>query len=284
MKNIVIAFVFLLLISCNHKENNNYIVNNDIVGSFRCSENLGQAVIWYQRSPEMYASYIQGYNIAKRSLENNLAHKKYKQKKNAVVLDLDETVLDNSPYEAWLYDNNKIFESATWNNWVQDEDAELVPGVADFLRYANTSGCEIFYVSNRNKHTQTEATLNNLRKFDLPCSDTFHLLLKDTTITGDSGKERRRRLIEDEYNFEILLLCGDQVADYDKAFDAVRGLSESQVKDSLNKYSDFFGSRFVIMPNPMYSDWLNKNIIGNGTVTDCNVSDSLRKIKLKRWK
>jgi 5'-nucleotidase (lipoprotein e(P4) family) len=231
----------------------------------------------------MQALYLQSFNNARNALAYNRNQKKLPGKKNAVVVDIDETILNNGPYEAWLILNNMSYSDSTWNEWVQESSAEPLPGAVEFLSYAKKEGCEIFYVSNRNKDTQSGSTLRNLQKFNLPDADEKHLLLKgreDTTDFGRSTKEKRRLKIENELGYKILLLVGDQLTDLSKVFDIPENSSESSVKDSVIKYQELFGSKFIIIPNPMYSDWLNSIVMGS----DRNYSpihlDSLRRAGL----
>ena len=81
-----------------------------------------------------------------------------------------------------------------------------------------------------------------------------------------------------------MLLCGDQVADFDKAFDISKGPTEGQIRDSVNKYQDLFSSRFIIIPNPMYSDWLNTIVRGPDRNDSCSYLDKLRKSKISNWR
>jgi 5'-nucleotidase (lipoprotein e(P4) family) len=283
MKNTFMLFICLGLISCSTRQNGqNSSFHDDL--KINNSEYLAQAVLWFQRSPETQALYLQSYKQAGNALAFNLNHKKFNEKKNAVVVDIDETILNNGPYEARLILNNMSYSDSTWDAWVQESSAEPLPGAAEFLNYATKVGCDIFYISNRKKDTQTESTLRNLQKFNLPDADENHLMLKgreDTTISGRSSKEKRRLKIENELGYEILLLVGDQLTDFSKSFDIPSNASESQIKDSVNKYQDLFGTRYIIIPNPMYSDWLNSIIMGS----DRNYSpvhlDSLRKAGLR---
>jgi 5'-nucleotidase (lipoprotein e(P4) family) len=291
MRNAIILLLFFGLLACNQTEEKSRISQNgkqEISNNYcRNSEYLAQSVLWFQRSPEMQALYLQSYNNAKKALFFNIKHKNFPNKKNAVVVDIDETILNNSLYEGWLYINDKAYSDSSWNVWVNESKAEPLPGTIDFLNYAKKLGCEIFYVSNRKKDTQLEQTILNLRKYNLPNADENHLLLKtkgDTTLTGRTTKEKRRLKIENELSFEILLLCGDQVADFDKAFDIAKGATEGQIKDSVNKYQDLFSKRFIIIPNPMYSDWLNTIVRGSDRNDSCLYLDKLRKAKISNWK
>ncbi|MCX6233661.1 MAG: 5'-nucleotidase, lipoprotein e(P4) family [Bacteroidetes bacterium] len=293
MKKTVFLILALGLFSCNQQTDNIKVLQNRIdslENKLHCCQNseyLSQSILWFQHSPEMHALYLQSYNVAKKALAYNLKHKVYKGKKNAVVVDIDGTILNNSPYEGWLYFTNSVYSDSSWNAWVQDTKAEPLPGTVDFLNFAKDLGCEVFYVSDRKNDLLFKPTLQNLKKFNLPFADETHLLLKtkgDTTLTGKSTKEKRRLKIENEMNCEILLLCGDQMTDFNKVFDVIKSGTEEQIKDSINKYKENFSSRFIIIPNPMYSDWLIQIIDGNNRNNSCSHLDSLRSNKIINWK
>ena len=293
MKQVIFLLITLVLFSCNQQKDNIKVLQNRIdslenkLRSCKNSDHLSQSILWFQHSPEMQALYIQSYNVAKNALAYNLKHKAYKGKKNAVVVDIDETILNNSLYEGWLYFTNNVYSSSSWDVWVEEAIAEPLPGAVDFLNYSKDLGCEIFYVSNRKKDQLFEPTLQNLKKFNLPFADETHLLLKekgDTTLTGKTTKEKRRLKIENELNYEILLLCGDQMADFDEAFDIVSGGTEEQIKENVNTYKEKFGSSFIIIPNPVYCDWLDQIIRGKDKDNSCSRLDSLRKNKIISWK
>jgi 5'-nucleotidase (lipoprotein e(P4) family) len=256
-------------------------------GSFKNSEYLIQAVLWFQRSPEMRALYMQSYHNAQDALDANLKHPLTKKRK-AVVVDIDETLLDNSPYEAWLAANDSSFTSSSWSSWINDAKAKPLPGALNFLNYAKKRGCAIFYVSNRKKEGQFDATLKNLVDDAFPDAEASHLLLKtaaDTATTSAfTSKEQRRRFISDQLNYEIILLCGDQLADLDKSFNLFAGATENSITDSLNKYSMLLGKKYIALPNPMYGDWLSLFVYQNNQTGTAAHLDSMRKEQLKKWK
>ncbi|HBL77023.1 MAG: 5'-nucleotidase, lipoprotein e(P4) family [Bacteroidetes bacterium GWF2_42_66] len=293
MKQIFFLLLALGLFSCSRQNEKITVLQNRIdslqnkLQWYQSSEHLSQALLWFQHSPEMHALYVQGYNTAKQALACNLKNKQYKEKKNAVVVDIDETILNNGLYDGWLYFSGKAYSDSSWNAWGQDAIAEPLPGTVDFLNFAKDLGCEVFYVSNRKQNPLFEPTLQNLKKFNLPFADEKHLLLKtdtDKTPAGKTTKEKRRLRIENELNYEILLLCGDQMADFDDAFDIISGGTEEQIKDSINTYKEKFGSRFIILPNPVYCDWLDQIVKGGDRNNSVAHLDSLRKAKVERWK
>lgn len=231
------------------------------------SDHLTQSVLWFQRSAEIRALYFQGYNFAKYSLDNELKISKSKRKK-AVIVDIDETVLNNSPYEAYMVLHDSSYSKRGWRNWVTRANADTLPGALGFLNHAKRKGVETFYISNR-ELSEAEPTLKNLQKFNFPFADEKHLLLR----SDKSGKEERRQRVAKDY--DIVLLCGDNLADFYSAFDT---RDEGQMNDSIAKYRSLFGSRFIVLPNPMYGDW-EKVIYGKGNLTKTQ-KDSARRAKL----
>ena len=169
------------------------------------------ATLWYQKSAEMRALYYQCYSNAKAALVKNLAASKV-DKKPAVVLDIDETVLDNSPFQGWQIIENKSFNEESWTRWVGLARAVALPGALDFTRFADSLGVEVFYVSNRTT-AELAPTLANMKRFGFPGADSTHMLLKESS----SSKVERRARIESTH--EIMLLVGDNLADLDAVFE-----------------------------------------------------------------
>jgi len=167
--------------------------------------------------------------------------------KLAIVLDLDETVLDNSPYEAKSILDNFSYPIG-WDEWMHDASATALPGAIEFLKYTKSQGVNIFYITNR-KEKYREATLLNLQKLDIAPAAEANLLLR----SDESGKEPRRQTVIE--NFEIIMLFGDNLADFSEAFDGEKTTSErAALVDSLKNE---FGKRFIVFPNTMYGNWLN---------------------------
>lgn len=204
---------------------------------------LAAAVNWYANSAEMKACYYQAYNIAKFQLDRKL--KSSKAKKHAVVVDIDETLLDNSPFEAKCMETGKGYSRETWEAWTSLGKAYAVPGAVDFLNYAKANNVEVFYISNR-KVNELQPTLKNLQNLNFPYADTLHTLFRKDDISKES---RRKKVLE---NFEILLLIGDNLSDFAEVFDN-RG--EDMGKAAVVANKDRFGETFIVLPNPMYGDW-----------------------------
>lgn len=201
------------------------------------------SVLWFQKSGEAKALYYQGYNIGKLRLEEILKHKR-NGKKPAIVLDIDETVLDNSPYHAWMVRTGKG-DMLDWSDWFERAEAKPLPGALDFLKFADSKGVAIYYISNR-MEAQKEATIKNLRQVGAPQADGEHVLLMQD---GELGKETRRKHVAKTH--EIVLLFGDNLNDF-KGFDQ---LSASERINRVEQDYNDYGNKLILFPNPMYGDW-----------------------------
>lgn len=201
------------------------------------------SVLWFQTSGEVKALYYQGYNLGKMRLDEILKRKK-KALKPAVVLDIDETIVDNSPFQAWEVCQGKS-SSFNWDHWVKRSEAKPLPGALDFLKYAKSKGVEIYYISNR-KEAQKTATIRNLKQIGAPMADQEHVFLMKP---GEKGKEARR--IQVARTHDILLLFGDNLGDF-SGFDH---LSADERGKAVAQQRAEFGRKLIVFPNPMYGDW-----------------------------
>lgn len=203
------------------------------------------SVLWFQTSGELKALYYQGYNIGKLRLDEILRKKAGNHAlKPAIVLDIDETIVDNSPYYAWKICHDRD-TSMTWNKWIDRAEAKPLPGAVNFLNYAASRGVEIFYISNRNEE-QKGATVRNLKKIGAPMADSEHVLLQRS---GEQGKEARRSQVARSH--DIILLFGDNLGDF-SGFDQ---LSQTARGNTVEKLREEFGKKLIVFPNPMYGDW-----------------------------
>ncbi len=214
------------------------------------------AVLWVQHSAEYQAAALQAFNQAREALADALADPTwtaaleqtgdYGTLPPAVILDVDETALDNSPHQGRLIRDNALFNRTSWDKWVREEQAEPVPGALEFCLNAAAQGVTVFYVTNR-ADAHREATRNNLRQTGFPLAEG-----RETVFTkGDnSDKGRRRAAIAEE--FRILLLIGDNSADLASGF----GSGDPTERAALvEKYANWWGHRWIMLPNPMYGSW-----------------------------
>jgi len=231
----------ILLQSCCEKpktESEKPVVEN------HAGDYLHQAVLWYQLSGEMQACSYQAFNLAKTALVANVKADKSPLKK-AVILDIDETLLDNSPFMAEMSINHNEFSPELWEEWSKMEKAVALPGAVDFIRFALENNVEVFYVSNR-LDSELQWTLNNMKALGFPEIPAERFYLKTTT----SDKKMRRDSIMQ--NYSVVLFIGDNLADFSNDFDDRK---TDYAKGAVDANAALFGTRYVIIPNPTYGGW-----------------------------
>lgn len=208
------------------------------------NEYMVLGTLYHQQAAEYRALCYQAFNLGHLMLDKDLADKSV-EKHRIVVLDIDETVLDNSPYQAQCILEN-ISYPTRWDEWCNKSSAKPIPGSLDFLNYARANGVNVYYITNRKEHLR-EATLKNLKDDGFPEAENDHLLMR----TNDNSKEGRRKQLSDKYH--ISLLFGDNLNDFTNVFESVN--SNSGKMNEVDRMKDEFGSRFIVLPNSMYGDW-----------------------------
>lgn len=226
------------------------------------------AVLWVQRSQEYPATLVSLYRGAIAQLDAALADPQWDalvpaERDNpgawhdlppAVILDIDETVLDNSIYQARLVRDGLEYDDDTWADWVAEQRATPVPGVAEFARAAAERGIILYYVTNRDQR-QKAATLANLRAHGLPVAHEDVFLGKGMDVPGctqpgsSSGKLCRRQLVGRSHR--VLMQFGDQLGDF-----ALLHPNNAEVRNAvLGGHGGWFGQRWWMLPNPTYGGW-----------------------------
>lgn len=248
MKKVYTIFIVftLLAVSCNTKNEPK-----------NTQDHLIMSVLWYQKSAEMKALYYQSFNLAKLRLDQELA-KNQQEKKKAIIVDIDETMLDNSPFETNCIRTGKGFTQERWSNWTSKASAKALPGAVEFSHYAKSKDVEVFYLSNRSVD-DFHVTLKNLQKENFACADSVHLLLK----TNTSSKKLRREMVKN--NYEIVLLIGDNLGDFSEIFE---DRSNNYGFDVVEENRDLFGDKFIVLPNPMYGAWERPVLKSDRDLTD----------------
>ena len=249
---------------------------------------LLDATLWMQRSVEYKATTIGIYDLAKLRLDEALADKTWtavpdKQGENfgdkppAIILDADETVLDNNPYEASLVTRDADFKPKEWTAYVKDEVTKAIPGAVDFTKYAESKGVKVFYVSNRTNE-EKPATVENMKKLGFPMGgnvDTF--LAMGQKPDWKSGKESRIAYVAKDYR--VLLLFGDNLGDFT---DQYKGNMDERDK-VFEADMKHWGHDWIMLPNPEYGSWESSAFGGNYKLSP----DARRKMKieaLQPWK
>ena len=217
------------------------------------SEQLVMSTLWFQRSAEMRALYYQAFNIAEMRVDQALENYTG-DKKPAVVVDIDETILDNSPSEALNILEGERYSDERWMEWTSRAEAEPLPGSREFADYLVHKGVELIYISNR-KVEEMIPTIENLKKYGFPNADAGHIFLKSET----SSKKERREKVAEQYN--IILLIGDNLGDFTELFD---DRSDNMGKPAVDSLQERFGKDFIVLPNPIYGSWTSAMFRSSG--------------------
>lgn len=258
----LVGFVFVLNACQTQKKssiNPNLITNNNL-----------NSTLWLQTSAEFKASAWQTYNIAQKQLDAVLADKSltaaieqtqdYSGLPPAIILDVDETILDNSPYQAQLIKNNVGFDLSTWDEWVSLKSAKAIPGAVDFINHALDKGVRIIFLTNReclqregNKDEcpQKNDTLDNLKEVGIKNISLDHLMIKYERDNWTSEKQSRRIAVVE--NYRVLMLFGDDLGDF--LPHVKKDITHQQRAALVQKHQQRWGHTWFVLGNPTYGSW-----------------------------
>lgn len=201
------------------------------------------AVNWFQQSGEYEALTWQAFNSARLAFDHAPS---LTGKPKAVIVDLDETMLDNSAYSAWQAKGDQPFTAKTWSAWTQAKQAKAVPGAVEFARYVNSHGGTMFYVSNRDQRDYA-ATVANMQQLGFTGVSEKTVRLNTET----SNKQARFDAIKNE-GYNVALYIGDNLNDFGGA---TWHKGNQQRREFVNLNHQHFGTQFIVLPNPLYGDW-----------------------------
>src|SRR5919206_527218 len=142
------------------------------------------AVLWTQNAGEWRALCYQAFTLARLTLDSDLKAHKSKKEKRAIVVDVDETVLDNSPQQARLVKEHMGFSQTEWAKWTSAAQAQAIPGAVDFLNYAASKGVRVFYITNR-REEERAGTMANLQRVGFPGVTNETVLLRADTSSKE---------------------------------------------------------------------------------------------------
>lgn len=232
------------------------------VAQAAADDNLN-AVLWMQTSAEYKANSLQTYRAATRLLDRAIKDRNWDaldaaERGNparglppAVIFDVDETVLDNSPYQARLIAAGGEYDEAQWAAWVREQKATAIPGVLEFAKAARARGVALYFVSNRAVDLK-DATIANLRAVGLPVNDDGFLGLGTVVPECEqagSDKNCRRQLVGRKHR--VLMQFGDQLGDFMQIVpnDVARRAA------ILDAHEAWIGERWWVLANPSYGSW-----------------------------
>jgi acid phosphatase len=219
-----------------------------------------KASLWATASAEYAAVALQIYAAATEKVDLALADSTwtasleppegYETLPPAIIIDLDETVLDNRPFQMRLIREGLDFDEEMWNEWVRESRAAAIPGSVEFLLYAHERDVEIFYITNRD-HSVEKETRANLVELGVPLNEEIDTLLtKRERADWESDKVDRQALVADSYR--VLLIVGDHLRDFVR----VEGFLRDDRRRATFEHAEMWGQKWFILPNPLYGGWV----------------------------
>jgi acid phosphatase len=242
------------------------------------------ATLWTQNSAEYNALTTMVYQSAESNLPMAVEdsywtaypqqeEQKLRKLPPAVILDVDETVLDNSPFQARMIEQNSSYDPQQWNDWVMEAKASPVPGAVEFTQEAVKRGVAVFYLTNREGKVE-DGTRKNLKKHGFPLSeDEDRILSKNELQNWTSAKTDRRAYIAQ--NHRILMVLGDDLNDFISAKD----ISQKERAQLVEEHKDKWGKLWYILPNPVYGSWENALYNFDSSLSPAQI-DSAKKTRL----
>ena len=227
--------------------------------------------LFQQKAAEYKALCLQAYNIARFRLDEAL--KSPSSRPRAVITDMDETFVDNSPYAVHQALQGKDYDAASWQEWTDKGIADTLTGALGFFSYAASRNVEVFYITNR-KEAERKGTLENLQRYHFPFADEKHLVLRKDV----ASKEQRRQDVA--ANYDIVLLLGDNLTDFSSLFDGKQ--TTEQRAAAVQQSAAEFGKKFIVLPNANYGGWEDA-IYGNNYGLKPAQKDSAIKSNLKGY-
>jgi acid phosphatase len=224
------------------------------------AHDLLNATLWTQRSVEFKATALAAFALARIRLDQALADPSwtgapreqggvYQSLPPAVIVDIDETILDNSAYQAWMLMKDTTFDPKTWNAYVKTVGSLAVPGALEFVKYADGKGVKVFYLSNRTAEEE-EATRKNLEALGFPLGKPVDTMLM-ARKQPDWGSVKGTRRAHVTKSYRVLLNIGDNFGDF---VDEFRG-SEAERLKVFEEHRDRWGREWIMIANPTYGSF-----------------------------
>ena len=239
----------------NHTVTNN-VVTNDVAAQEALkqkqqyqAETETMGLLWMRTSAEYRALAYQGYNVAMNAVKMAVTDPSHQRKPLAIVLDVDETVVDNTQLMGESIANgNGRFDAPWWRQAVHQGKSQAMPGAVEFLNEVHKQGVEIFYVSNRYAPVNLDVTIQNFKELGFPSVDKDHVLL----FEKDSDKQPRFDMIAKKYY--VVVYMGDNAGDFPIG---TKGKTLAERNAIIDNHKEDFGTTFVVFPNPAYGSWVS---------------------------
>ena len=239
----------------NHTVTNNAVTNDEVAQEALKQKQQYQAetetmgLLWMRTSAEYRALVYQGYNVAMNAVKMAVTDPSHQRKPLAIVLDADETVVDNTKLMGEsIVNGNGRFDAPWWRQAVHQGKSQAMPGAVEFLNEVHKQGVEIFYVSNRYAPVNLDVTIQNFKELGFPSVDKDHVLL----FEKDSDKQPRFDMIAKKYY--VVVYMGDNAGDFPIG---TKGKTLAERNAIIDNHKEDFGTTFVVFPNPAYGSWVS---------------------------
>lgn len=229
---------------------------------------LLDATLWTQTSAEYQMATSQAYLLASIMVDRALSKPDwtaapeqitvagYQKLPPAVIFDVDETLLSNVRFEGRIITDFGTFDPTLWATWQKTGSPGVIEGALAFVERLQELGVNVFYVTNRDRDYDAE-TAASLRAWGFPVTTGGDgtLLSKHKPEWGSNKTTRRAYLAQ---RYRILLLVGDDLNDF------VAGarkdgpgpeVTPQSRRDLAARYRDYWGTKWIVIPNPMYGSW-----------------------------
>lgn len=242
------------------------------------------ATLWTQNSAEYRALTTLVYRTAASNLSLAIEDSywtAYPQQEDksirklgpAIILDVDETVLNNAAFQARMIEQNSSFDPEQWTEWVMEAKADAVPGALEFTNHAAKRGIAIFYITNREANVE-EGTRQNLKALGFPLSaDEDRILSQNERSNWTSAKTERRAFVAEHHR--ILMIFGDDLNDFVSA----KNITRKERQALVEQHSDKWARQWFILPNPVYGSWESALYNFDNSLTPSQI-DSVKKARL----
>jgi 5'-nucleotidase (lipoprotein e(P4) family) len=242
------------------------------------------ATLWQQTSAEYRLLTQVIYAMAKLQLQQALADQRWTAEPSqkggfqnlppAVIMDVDETVLDNSVLQGRLIRDHLNYSDSLWKIWGVKQQATEVTGAVDFISFAQARGVTVFFVTNRDK-SEEEQVRTQLSSIGVNLGEkTDTVLTRGERADWGSDKATRRGFIAQSHR--VLLIIGDDLGDFISAY---RGTPQDRLKEAF-KHSQW-GTQWILLPNPVYGSWERSLLDFNPRLSNEEILK--RKLQHLRW-
>lgn len=272
-KQLAVLLLMLSFVACQTAEN-----------AVETSNNTLNSTLWMQHAAEYEALSLQGYNAAAKmlpmALEDDSWTAAMEQNENfsdlppAIILDLDETAIDNSYYEARVILDKTSFQPETWNEWVREKQADAIKGAVEFTKHAADMGIAVFYITNRDFEVESE-TIENLIDLGFPVEE-GHIMSNGGQPDWTSQKVERRKEVASGHR--VLMIFGDDLNDFTPA----RNISMDERRQIVHDQAEKWSVKWFVFPNPNYGSWEKVLYTGDETTEKDRQNRRLQLLEDKR--